>query len=207
VSPFEPLAICAVSYAGANAVRYLAKQAREQTGDSRAVPVHQYGETPWFSVSCGALSVHCVGREVREELELEKLGPGPSSVTWWRQGEKRLTLDTITAEDSDCEEGDNQTSSAKHPHDNTWDLGAQDSKRRDSKRRDSSGGGKHVMVQGSVRPEGAGAEMPEAARAVGLEVPAECEEPWVVDMGHIDRASTAAGKSESERKAPRQVEL
>ena len=46
------------------------------------------------------MSVHCVSNEVREELDFESLAPHPDALTWWRPGEQRLTLDTITAEDS-----------------------------------------------------------------------------------------------------------
>jgi hypothetical protein len=172
-------------YAGVNAIRYLVKQAWEQKGDKRSVTVHQYGKAPWFSVSCGALSVNCLGRELREELELEKLAPNPSSVTWWRQGVQPLTLDTITAEDNDSGEESDQTSSAKHPYDYVSNLGAGG-----SAAHGFAAGSEQVVSPGTARLEGDVAEMPEAAHAVG--VPEDCEEAGVQDVGHIERGSTAA---------------
>lgn len=77
----------------------MVKEARVRAGRRREVRIHHVGGVPWFSVASGAVSVHCLSAEVREELALEELAPHAGAITWFRPaGSQRLTLDSITAD-------------------------------------------------------------------------------------------------------------
>lgn len=71
------------------------KEALIARGERRTVHINKQYGAPWFSVTCGDVSVHCLGAELRAELELEHLAPNAEALTWWRQGEQRLTLRNI----------------------------------------------------------------------------------------------------------------
>lgn len=68
------------------------KEARRKAGVHRDVALHHCHGSPWYSVSNGPISVHCMGAEIREEIALEELAPSEAAITWWRQEERRLTL-------------------------------------------------------------------------------------------------------------------
>lgn len=78
----------------------MVKEARVKAGRGREVRIHHVGGgVAWFSVASGAVSVHCLSAEVREELALEELAPHAGAITWWRpEGSQRLTLDSITVD-------------------------------------------------------------------------------------------------------------
>ena len=71
------------------------KEALAARGEPRNVHINKQYGVPWFSVTCGDISVHCLSAELRAELELERLAPNAEAITWWRQGEQRLTLRNI----------------------------------------------------------------------------------------------------------------
>ena len=81
--------------AGAKAVRYLLKLTRQARGLQRPVQIAHGGVAAWFSVTSGPVSVHCMSREVREQLDLEELWGHGADFTWYQQGPPALTLDTI----------------------------------------------------------------------------------------------------------------
>lgn len=56
------------------------------------------GSTPWYSVSSGPVSVHCMSLGIREQLDLEDLWGRGADLTWYQRGPSVLTLDSIGAE-------------------------------------------------------------------------------------------------------------
>lgn len=75
----------------------MVKAVRRDAGVTRDVALAADPAVPWFSVAAGSVHVHCLGRELREELELEELWGGADNVRWWPQTQ-RLRLDTIQVE-------------------------------------------------------------------------------------------------------------
>jgi ribosomal silencing factor RsfS len=90
--------------AGAKALRYLLKQTRKAHGVHRPVQIAHDGVAAWFSVTSGPISVHCMSREVREQLDLEELWGKGADLTWYQKGPGVLTLDTLGAGEE--QEGD-----------------------------------------------------------------------------------------------------
>jgi ribosomal silencing factor RsfS len=85
-------------HVGARAIKFMLKEARAKAGSARPVGLYHDRSTPWFSVACGAVSVHCMSADVRAELELEALAAAPGDVVWWQRSEQRLTVHNIGAE-------------------------------------------------------------------------------------------------------------
>lgn len=87
--------------AGARAVQFQIKEAiRVADGEElhRAVTMTGDIDGGWYSVDKWGLSVHCMTREHRAELQLEELWGERDNVRWWRQAERPLTLDNINIE-------------------------------------------------------------------------------------------------------------
>lgn len=85
--------------AGARAVQHRVKEARRAVGVVRDVGLYRDGDE-WYSVQSGRISVHCMDRRVRGELQLEEIWSEDAEVRWWRREERPLTLDNITAGDA-----------------------------------------------------------------------------------------------------------
>lgn len=66
---------------------------------SREIIIAHDASTPWYSVNSGGISVHCMSRDVREEVGLETLWGTGTNETWWQRGPASLTLDTIRVDD------------------------------------------------------------------------------------------------------------
>jgi hypothetical protein len=142
-----------------------------------------------------------MGREVREELDLEALGQGPSSVTWWRREEQRLTLDTITAYEGQDETGSGEegvevkeVNRNRHPCDDIWEEDAGHAGH--FKSHSSAAESEDNVVWGTRALEGNAANKPEAAQQ-GFERQHLCEDPWLQDVKHLERCNTAAGGAQS----------
>jgi Ribosomal silencing factor during starvation len=99
--------------AGAKALRYLLKQTRTAHGVYRPVRIAHDGVSAWFSVTSGPVSVHCMSREVREQLDLEELWGKGADLTWFQKGPSVMTLDTIGAGE-DSESGSDRSSELRH---------------------------------------------------------------------------------------------
>lgn len=69
--------------AGAKALRYLLKQARKAQGLDRPVQIAHDGAAAWYSVTSGPVSVHCMSREIREQLGLEQMWGNGADLTWY----------------------------------------------------------------------------------------------------------------------------
>jgi hypothetical protein len=91
-----------VPCAGAQVVRLMVKQARRDAGVTRDVLLVADPAVPWYSIAAGSVHVHCLGRALREELDLEEHWGSDSAanVRWWPQV-RRLTVDTIRADGED----------------------------------------------------------------------------------------------------------
>lgn len=80
-------------------MRFVLKQARKEAQVAREVVISHDAATPWYSVNSGGISVHCMSRDVRAELDLESLWGNGTNETWWQRGPGAMTLDTIRAEE------------------------------------------------------------------------------------------------------------
>lgn len=118
--------------AGAKALRYLLKQTRKAHGLHRPVAIADDGVAAWFSVTSGPVSVHCMSREVREQLDLEDLWGKGADLTWYQKGPSVLTLDSIGAgpdsdDDRDSDRDSDQVHEGKHDDEST-DAGTGESR-------------------------------------------------------------------------------
>jgi ribosomal silencing factor RsfS len=83
------------AFAGAKAVRYMLKRARVEAGVAKDVPIAHDSTTAWYSVASGPVSVHCMSREIREQLNLEGLWGEGATVAWHQRGPSAMTLDNF----------------------------------------------------------------------------------------------------------------
>lgn len=103
--------------AGARAVQFQIKEAiRKVQGEELHRDVSLTGDLDggWYSVDKWGISVHCLTRDHRADLQLEELWGEAGNVRWWRQSERPLTLDNIgTDAATAAQESEPVASSAK----------------------------------------------------------------------------------------------
>lgn len=84
-------------------MRYLLKQARREAGVARDVQIAHDSTTAWYSVASGPISVHCMSRDIREQLNLEGLWGERANTAWYQRGPSAMTLDSIRVPEGDAE--------------------------------------------------------------------------------------------------------